>query len=182
MRLSCRKCHRNIANITELSIISDGPRRCHLVARRNNVASRLDYPHPESERKPFKLGKVRCSNTNCNENHGNIQKFTKMPGEPVFCALKYENVQFYDPVINTRHNVTPRELGYGVLDKELFKKSKNILPIESADIRALFPQHYDYLDSDSDAGASDIDDLNNQFDALGVRSKHVLKLKDNLRD
>ena len=164
-----------------MSIISDGPKRCHLVVSEDDIASRLDYPHPESNTKPYKLGKVRCGNTNCNENHGNVQKFNKMRGSPVFCTLKYENVQFHDPVNDKRHQVWPTQLGMHVLGRARYEgRAKIILPIESFYIRALFPQHYDYFDSDSEADASDIDDLNNQFDALGVRAKHVYKLKDNI--
>ena len=133
--------------------------------------------------KPYKLGKVTCSRNGCENNLGNIQRFEEMPGQPVFCTLKYVNLQVYDPTNNLRRQVWPNKLGRRIFGNDVYEQHSSVIrPVMRAHIRALFPRHYDYLDSDSDTGASDIDDLNNQFDALGVRSKHVLKLKDNLRD
>ena len=171
MRLTCYNCRKRIANLNDVWVISDGPRLCHLVARTADVRAEFTYPHRESEMKPYKLGKVRCNGTGCENNLGNIQRFEWMPGQPVFCTLKYANLQVHDPVINLRRKVWAKRLGRCIFGNDVYEQHSHVIrPVMHVHIRALFPQHYDILDSDAEPDEQGVDDLNNQLNALGVNA------------
>ena len=165
MWLLCAECESHVVRLRDVKVITDGRKRCHLVAKQSNVDANFTRPHSEGADHPFKRGKVWCSI--CDTNLGNIQRFVDMRDQSEFCALKYFNIRFNAPGNAEHHFIRGWQLGPVVFGYQYWSNARAIRPVTEPHIHTLFPES-DGSNSDADAGGTDVGDLNAQLSALGV--------------